>query len=617
MFFKILVLIVSLVTLAPFEAYAGTAIQTDWSGGDGIYGPVLDWGNEFYADTDIECYNSSSNITLQKTIALTPLEHTVDGEFDAPVSVYSSDIDGDGDMDILGASRDGSNFDITWWENSDGIGTAWAEHTVDDDFAGASSVYGADLDGDGDIDVLGAARYDDDITWWENVDGSGTSWTEHILDADFDGAYSVLSEDLNGDSYLDVIACAYDGGDITWWENANGSGTSWIEHTVNGECDHPICVYASDVDSDGDIDVLGAVEYSSEILWWENTDGSGSSWVEHTVDGSYYPYCVYSADVNGDGDVDVLGASPDGHITWWENVDGSGTSWTEYTVKSGFTQAYCVHSADLDRDGDMDVLGTAIMADDIAWWENSDGSGTVWIEHMLNDNYNAPHIVCSADINNDGNLDVVGCAFYDDDITWWDLTEFLPDGSLESSVLDVQESPSWQTIDWNCTEPTGTSVALQVRASDNPSSMGEWSDTLTAPCTLSGILFDEDNYFQYRVILNTTDSLLSPVLHDVTVDWQLYTDTEEESEIEITTLVLYGASPNPVTGTAVLSFSLPVDSRVELTVFDLSGRTVHATCEEFCSGVHEVFVNDLASGVYLVRLNSGELTETRHFVVIE
>ena len=53
-------------------------------------------------------------------------------------------------------------------------------------FDGAHSVYATDMDGDGDMDVLGAACFADDITWWEN-DGS-ESFTRHTIDGDFDGA---------------------------------------------------------------------------------------------------------------------------------------------------------------------------------------------------------------------------------------------------------------------------------------------------------------------------------------------------------------------------------------------------------------------------------------------
>jgi hypothetical protein len=45
---------------------------------------------------------------------------------------------------------------------------------VDGGFTGAISVYTADLDADGDLDVIGAAddpTGDDDVVWWENTVG--------------------------------------------------------------------------------------------------------------------------------------------------------------------------------------------------------------------------------------------------------------------------------------------------------------------------------------------------------------------------------------------------------------------------------------------------------------
>ena len=43
------------------------------------------------------------------------------------------------------------------------------------------------MDGDGDLDVLGAAGFADDIAWWENTAGDGTAWTRHTVDGDFAG----------------------------------------------------------------------------------------------------------------------------------------------------------------------------------------------------------------------------------------------------------------------------------------------------------------------------------------------------------------------------------------------------------------------------------------------
>ncbi|MEO1087860.1 MAG: FG-GAP-like repeat-containing protein, partial [Acidobacteriota bacterium] len=96
-------------------------------------------------------------------------ERSIDDNFDRPFSVYASDMDADGDIDVLGAAANAN--DVTWWENTAGDGTAWAPHTIDGDFAGARSVLAADLDGDGDADVVGAARDADHIAWWTNRGG--------------------------------------------------------------------------------------------------------------------------------------------------------------------------------------------------------------------------------------------------------------------------------------------------------------------------------------------------------------------------------------------------------------------------------------------------------------
>ena len=78
--------------------------------------------------------------------------NTIDADFDGAESVYAADIDGDGDMDVLGAAYQA--HDIAWWENTAGDGSAWTEHDVNDNFDAARSVYAADIDGDGE-QVLG------------------------------------------------------------------------------------------------------------------------------------------------------------------------------------------------------------------------------------------------------------------------------------------------------------------------------------------------------------------------------------------------------------------------------------------------------------------------------
>jgi hypothetical protein len=264
-------------------------------------------------------------------------EHIIESDFSGAISVYATDVDGDGNIDILGA---GNN--ITWFENEiTQEGTqGFTEHTIATWFdcqysntcGGARDVYAADVDGDGDVDILGATYnaqvpYNNyNIIWWEN-DGS-ENFTEHIIDDDFSGASSVYATDVDGDGDVDILGAARGSDEITWWQNDGNE--NFIEHTIDNNFDGAYDVYATDLDGDGDVDILGAAQNADDIVWWEN-DGS-QDFTRNNITMPYYQLdgarSVYATDVDGDGDIDVLGAAGDygidgpenGSITWWENT---------------------------------------------------------------------------------------------------------------------------------------------------------------------------------------------------------------------------------------------------------------------------------------------------------
>ena len=82
----------------------------------------------------------------------------------------------------------------------------FTEYSISTSADGGYSVYAADVDGDGDMDVLSASYADDKIAWYEN-DGS-EGFTEHAISTSADGAISVFAADVDGDGDMDVLSAS-------------------------------------------------------------------------------------------------------------------------------------------------------------------------------------------------------------------------------------------------------------------------------------------------------------------------------------------------------------------------------------------------------------------------
>ena len=131
-------------------------------------------------------------------------EHVISTSADGVNSVYPADVDGDGDMDVLSASFEDGQLPMAWYEN-DGTGN-FTVHSISTTVNGAWVVHATDVDGDGDMDVLSACDYDNKIAWYEN--NGSESFTEHAISTQADYAMSVHAADVDGDGDMDVLSAS-------------------------------------------------------------------------------------------------------------------------------------------------------------------------------------------------------------------------------------------------------------------------------------------------------------------------------------------------------------------------------------------------------------------------
>jgi len=132
-------------------------------------------------------------------------------------------------------------------------------------------VFAADVDGDGDVDVLSASRLDKKVAWYENdgTPGGLGDWTEHAIPTTAGEPNWVFAADLDGDGDIDVLSASMPDDKIAWYEN--DSSQNFAEHIISIAADVANLVFVADVDGDGDLDVLSASEGDNTVAWYENT----------------------------------------------------------------------------------------------------------------------------------------------------------------------------------------------------------------------------------------------------------------------------------------------------------------------------------------------------------
>jgi len=259
----------------------------------------------------------------------------------------------------------------------------------------------ADLDGDGDLDMIsadffGSGYAGSDFFYYENT---GTAESPTFAASQLNpfslapgSAYGITPSfvDLDGDGDFDILAQShhYSGsyGNFFYYENVGtstapsfaaetinpfGLGYLALGHPYGNSSVGPGDLDIIDIDNDGDLDIMSGSS-SGGFHYFENTGTAGApSFGAEQLNpfnlaalpfGNPNWSNVTFADLDGDGDFDLLSGAYSGDFVYYENVGSSSTS--DFTasmtnpflltaIGEGFSKPTFV---DLDNDGDMDIM---------------------------------------------------------------------------------------------------------------------------------------------------------------------------------------------------------------------------------------------------------------------
>ncbi len=232
------------------------------------------------------------------------VKHVVGRDTWSDVGAAALDVDGDGWPDIVCSG--------VWYRNPrNPREREFDRYVFDPEGAGAHDVVAADIDGDGRPEIVTMQEGPAGLVWYKIPADPTGPWEKHVIGAGVHGGIAPAGiADVDGDGDLDILRAD------TWFENRDGRGREWVAHPnipfgQVGPYGMAVRTVVADVDGDGRPEVVmcdcDVIPSRAAIL--RNVDGKGGRWERQDLPLSFEAGSLHSlvvADLDGDGRPEIL-----------------------------------------------------------------------------------------------------------------------------------------------------------------------------------------------------------------------------------------------------------------------------------------------------------------------
>jgi len=455
----------------------------------------------------------------------------------------------------------------------------WQKEIIVDEGVNANEWAIADMDKDGDPDLTYGEKESWKMFWYENRPGE---WGKsQAIDAwNNPGAARLSGQfafDLDQDGDQDLVHLQFSSPSLLLWYENFLDGQFFAKHTISDSIELLANMFENinDLDDDGDLDIAAGDNSKGEILWFENS-GDKDHWIQHKIASvpSFGIGWISTLDIDGDDDPDIIAAVEDTIVVYNNNLPTS--SWSRRTLAPLPGGSYVIKSADMDNDGDKDLVTHGFKDSLLVWYENPS-----WKQQLIAEGVPEALLGAVGDLDKDTDVDVIFAQ--KDGIGWME---------------NRNNGAEWRMglID------TTSGLVFFPLGSGDEHGLGDFNGD--GKLDVAAVTIQGFTSADLRLYLNPIETVVSEesIVHDLPISTSLLRNY-----------------PNPFNPTTLIEFSLAVSQFVSLKIYDLKGRKVSTLVNENMSaGSHAVFFDagDLTSGIYLYQLTAGEVVENRKMMVV-
>jgi hypothetical protein len=314
-------------------------------------------------------------------------------------TVMPADLDGDGDLDVIVTSLIG-----LFWEENIHPDSLMVSHNLANSNSPARSLRAADMNRDGHLDIV--ADLGSTLRIFHNNGASPPSFSPQNIPTGLLHLDVIVTGDLNGDNQPDVLVGDSNDDTLFLYLQDNGSYTG---HPVPNAGYGVVACVTGDLDADGHEDLVLANYADDAVLALMSNGAVVPAYTTVALSQSIGgPLDLKLADMDQDLDLDVVVAAfEDQEIVMLRNLGGSLPLVQRETLHTGAEGLWSLDVSDMDGDGDQDVLSAHKLTSNVWMHTSSGGAAPEFLSQVIAQDILFVEEVYHGDTNRDGLPDIV------------------------------------------------------------------------------------------------------------------------------------------------------------------------------------------------------------------